>query len=278
MQTTLARSVTVEGTGLHTGRPARVKLAPMPPGSGLRLVRTDVSPPAEIEVSVRSRAPVPRCTALASPAARVMTVEHLLSALAGLGIDNVRIEVDGPEIPALDGSAARWVELVDRAGVVEQDAPSRSRRLPEVVWVGDGERFILAAPGEGLRVSFLFTADRPGLQDAFVEFDVTPEVFRREIAPARTVAFLDEVEQLRRHGLGLGGTPDNVVLVGPQGPVTPLRFADEIARHKVLDLIGDLALAGPLQARVVAIRAGHELTARLVSRIWQALRPTEWKG
>ena len=271
-QTTLATDVTLEGIGLHTGKPARVRLSGAPEDHGRVLVRTDVDPPVPIPVSVRCRLDVPRCTALGAGGVSVMTVEHLLAALAGMGVDNVRIEVDGPELPALDGSALPWVEAIERAGLAVQSAPRRIRRLPRAVWVGDAERFIAAMPWPELCVSFAFISDRPGLGDQFAEFTVTPEVFRAEIAPARTVAFADEVHELQARGLGLGGHLDNVLLIGDEGPVNGFRLPDEVARHKILDIIGDLALAGPVAARVVAVRAGHALTAQLVEameRLWQ---------
>ena len=272
-QTTLANNVELRGIGLHSGKPARVRLCGAPEDHGRVLVRIDVDPPVSIPVSVRYRLDVPRCTALGVDGVSVMTVEHLLAALAGLGVDNVRIEVDGPELPALDGSALPYVEAIERAGVVAQSAPRRIRRLTRAVWVGDENRFIAAFPWPELCVSYAFISEHPGLADQFAEFTVTPEVFRTEIAPARTVAFADEVRKLQAQGLGLGGGLDNVLLIAEDGPVNGFRLPDEVARHKILDIIGDLALAGPVAARVVAVRAGHALTARLVEaleRLWQS--------
>ncbi|WP_324669245.1 UDP-3-O-acyl-N-acetylglucosamine deacetylase [Geochorda subterranea] len=276
-QRTLASAVTVQGIGLHTGIPAEVRLSPAPEDHGWTLVRTDVEPPAVIPVSVRHRVETPRCTALGLRGVTVMTVEHLLATLMALGVDNVRVEVRGPELPILDGSAAGWVEALDRAGLVEQAAPRRLRRLSRSIWVGDADRFAAAMPWRDLRVSFAFISDHPGLGDQFAELTVTPETFRREIAPARTVAFAAEVGRLRAQGVGLGGSLDNVLLVADDGPVGGFRLADEVARHKLLDLIGDLALAGPLAARVVAVRGNHALTARLVEAMEQVLEGTEGK-
>lgn len=276
-QRTLAADVELEGPGLHTGRHARVRLVPAPEDHGRVLVRVDVDPPAAIPVSARHRLPIPRCTALGAGGVSVMTVEHLLAALAGMGVDNVRIEVEGPELPALDGSALPYVHAIERAGLVEQRAPRRIRALRRALWEAEGDRFVAAIPWPELRVSYAFMSDRPRLADQFVEFTVTPEVFRAEIAPARTVAFLDEVRDLRARGLGLGGRPDNVLVIGDQGPVGELRLPDEVARHKVLDLVGDLALAGPVVARVVAVRAGHELSARLARAMEQAWESSDGK-
>ncbi|HEY8498486.1 MAG TPA: UDP-3-O-acyl-N-acetylglucosamine deacetylase [Limnochordales bacterium] len=276
-QRTLAGEVTLHGVGLHTGVETAVRLRPAPVGRGWSLVRTDVDPPVAIPVSVRHRAATPRCTALEAGGISVLTVEHLLATLLAMGVDNVRIEVAGPELPILDGSALPYVEALDRVGLVEQSAPRRVRQLPQAVWVGDAERFAAAMPWPELRVSFAFISDHPGVGDQFAEFTVTPETFRAEIAPARTVAFAREVASLQARGLGLGGRPDNVLLITDQGPAGGWRLPDEVARHKLLDLIGDLALAGPLAARVVAVRGSHALTARLVEAVEKVLEGTDGK-
>ena len=268
-QTTLGEPVALSGTGLHTGRPARVVLRPAPEDHGRVLRRVDLDPPMDIPVHPQAVLSSRRCTALGRNGAQVMTVEHLLAALAGLEVDNVLVEVEGPEIPALDNSAAPFVEAIGRAGVVEQSAPRRVRRLRRAVWAGQAAegRLAVALPSASLTVACAFISDRPALGDQYAEFELTPEVFVREVAPARTVAFLDEVQALREQGLGLGGRAETVVLVGPDGVQGPLRFPDEVVRHKILDLLGDLALAGPLAARVIAIRSGHGLIQELARRI-----------
>lgn len=275
-QTTLSCPVEMSGRGLHTGAYCRVRILPAGAGEGVRFVRADLAPEVFVPASVHARLEVPRCTALGRLGSTVMTVEHLLSTLLGLGVDNATIHVEGPELPALDGSAALWVEAVDRVGLVELPAARSVRVLERPVWVEDRGRFVAAVPSERLVVSYLFTADRPGITDQYAEFELTPEAYRRDIAPARTVAFLDEVEPLLAQGLGRGGSLDNVVLITPQGPAGELRFPDEVVRHKILDLVGDLALAGHLLARVTAVRAGHDLHARLVRRILQTSRQVEW--
>lgn len=258
-----------EGVGLHTGRPARVVVRPAPPDHGLVLRRVDVQPPVTLPAQVGFLAPARRCTALGFGEVTVLTVEHLLAALAGLGVDNALIEVEGPEVPALDGSALPFVEAMQQAGLVELGECRRMRRLARAVWAGDAAAgaFAVAMPAERFSVTYAFISDHPGLADQFAAFDILPEVFAREVAPARTVAFREEVEALLREGLGRGGSRENVVLVGPAGVEGKLRFADEVVRHKVLDLVGDLALAGPLSARVIAVRSGHRLAHELARRI-----------
>ena len=270
-QKTLAREAVLSGTGLHTGQASRVVLRPAPADHGRVVRRVDVQPPVAIPVRPDSVVASRRCTALGRDGVQVLTVEHLLAALSGMGVDNILVDVDGPEVPGLDNSAAPFVEAIQQSGLVEQDAPRRVRRLKRSIWVADAERggLVLAMPADRLTVAYAFVSDRPALPDQYAEFVVTPEVFARELAPARTVAFLDELERLRREGLGLGGRAEHLVVVGPDGVQGQLRFADEVVRHKILDLVGDLALAGPLEARVIAVRSGHRLTQELVRRIVQ---------
>ena len=268
-QRTLAREAILSGTGLHTGQAGRVVLRPAPADHGVVVRRVDVHPPVAIPVRPDAVVAARRCTALGRGGVQVMTVEHLLAALSGMGVDNVLVDVEGPEVPGLDNSAGPFVEAIRQAGLVEQEAPRRVRRLRRALWAGDAERgqLVLAMPAERFTVAYAFVSDRPVLPDQYAEFVVTPEVFARELAPARTVAFLDEVEALRREGLGLGGRAEDLVVVGPEGVLGQLRFADEVVRHKILDLVGDLALAGPLLARVIAVRSGHRLAQELARRI-----------
>lgn len=269
-QHTLAAPLSFEGVGLHTGRHSRIRLLPAPPDHGVAFIRVDRKPGVLLAARPQALVSTPRCTALGEgDQAVVLTVEHLMAALAGMAVDNVRVEVEGDEIPALDGSALPYARAIGQVGRRRQEAPRRIRRIPagRCLRVEDGTAWIAATTAQTLEVGYTFRSTRPGVATQSVRFIIEPETFLREVAPARTVAFVDEVAQLRAMGLGLGGRLDNVVLLGPEGPVTPLRFDDEVARHKVLDLVGDLALAGPLVARVEAEGSGHRLTARLVRRM-----------
>ena len=272
-QTTLARPVSTEGLGLHTGRSASLSLLPTDPGAGLVFHCGGVAIPATAEHVVGTR----RCTTLGRGEARVMTVEHLLSALYGMGVDNARIEIEGEEVPAGDGSAKGWVELIRRAGVKRLDSPRRPLAPAEAVWVADGQAdtagsaqgWAVAIPGPrlALAVGVDFGDATVGQQQLWLP--VTPAHYARDLAPARTFAFAHEVEALREAGLAQGGTADNAVVVQPEGYSVPLRFPDEIVRHKAMDAVGDLALCGSrLRAQVVLVRPSH----RLVTQLALALR------
>ncbi|MDI3279749.1 MAG: UDP-3-O-acyl-N-acetylglucosamine deacetylase [Bacillota bacterium] len=272
-QRTVARPVALEGVGLHTGLPARMKILPAGAGEGILFCRTDRPEkppvPADPEHLVAGR----RCTALGwGTEEAVQTVEHLLAALRGLEVDNARVELDGPEVPAGDGSAAVYVRLLEEDGLVELPEPRRWLRLRQPLAVSAGEAHLVALPAEELRVTYVFVSSHPAVGTQYADWRIDPETFRREIAPARTVGFLEEVEALRRQGLARGATAELAVVIGPRGYLGPLRFPDEVARHKVLDVVGDLALAGFLRAHVIALRSGHALNAALARKIREGLQ------
>jgi UDP-3-O-[3-hydroxymyristoyl] N-acetylglucosamine deacetylase len=215
-----------------------------------------------------------RCTVLGNAGGvRVMTVEHLLSALAGFGIDNAVIDVDGPELPIADGSALPFCRLLAQAGVTGQDQPRRIRRLERPVAITRGRSYAVAIPSERFKLSMTLVNDHrhPALSDQFFEIEPDPTTYESEVAPARTFAFLSEVEAMRRQGLIQGGTPDCAIVVGESEVLTPLRFADEMVRHKVLDLMGDLALLGPIPAHIIGIRTSHQLNNELARALAAAL-------
>ncbi|KPJ64072.1 hypothetical protein AMK68_02430 [candidate division KD3-62 bacterium DG_56] len=264
-QTTLGQSVTVEGVGLHTGADCRLVMHPAAADTGIVFEvargRSLLQIPAALEWAVRGE----RCTGLERDGARVETVEHLLAALAEVGIDNVRVEVAGAECPALDGSARPYVEAIDRAGNESLEAAREERILRHHVWVAEGDSWLMATPAQERRITV--GIDFPRLGRQVVDFVLAPEVFRREISPARTPAFEEEVESLIAQGLGRGGSHDNVVVVTREGVLRDARFADEIARHKALDLLGDLSLAGRVRAHVWAIRPGHGVNLELARKM-----------
>ncbi len=275
-QRTLKSSITCVGTGLHSGRRVRLALCPAPGGHGIVFRRTDCG--ADIPARFDCVADARLATTLACPerpGLGVGTVEHLLAALAGSCIDNALVELDGPELPILDGSASPWLFLIDCAGAVDQPAaPRRSIEVLRAVHVQDGEAWAeLLPPGafDGLEmaVSIDFTAAAIGRQS--VSLRLTPESFRHELARARTFALAEDVETLRAAGLARGGTLANAVVVDGGQVVNPdgLRMRDEFVRHKLLDAVGDLALAGaPLRARFRAHRPGHALNNRLLRALF----------
>lgn len=234
---------------------------------GIRFVRESapmVTIPAHLS-AVRSTA---RRTVLAADGYSVATTEHLLAALYALGVDHARVVVDGEELPALDGSAGEYVEAIRSVGLTTLPQPRKPLVLRQPVWWREGDAHLLALPSTGLRISYVLEYAHPLVGTQVASFAVTPETFGEAIAPARTFGFLEWAEALRARGLALGASPENTVVIAPDRILAPLRFADEFVRHKVLDLIGDLALLGrPLRAHVIAIRGGHATNVALAKRI-----------
>jgi UDP-3-O-[3-hydroxymyristoyl] N-acetylglucosamine deacetylase len=275
-QRTLKASISCVGVGLHSGQRVSMTLRPAGVGHGIVFRRTDLDLdiPARFDAVVDTR----QCTVLGSqrdPTARVATVEHVLAALAGGGIDNAVVELDAPEPPILDGSSAPFVFLLDCAGSVEQDAPRSAIEIRRPVRVEDGDAFAELrpiAPGAAwldMAISIDFTAAAIGRQA--LSLRLTPAGFRQELSRARTFALAEEIDQLRAAGLAQGGSLDNAVVVDQARVLNPtgLRMPDEFARHKLLDAVGDLALAGaPLIGRFVAHRSGHTLNNRLLRALF----------
>ena len=274
-QQTIGRSAALTGVGLHTGREATVRLHPAPADSGLMFVRTDLGG-VEIPVTREHVRPSSLATTLARGDVSVVTVEHLLAALRGLGVDNARIDVDGPEVPIVDGSAAPFVGLIREAGVRRQTTARRDVFLRRPITVREADRTILAIPSNHLQISYAIDFPHPAIGYQAVTVQVDETVFAASIAPARTFCLLRDVEAMRRSGLARGGSLDNALVVGDDGVLNgALRYPDEFVRHKVLDLIGDLALVGaPLRAHVVVFKGGHRLHTELVRRLLE--RPSSW--
>lgn len=277
---TLRASIPCVGTGLHTGARVRVRLCPAPAGSGVTFVRTDLgaSIPALYDRVTDTRL----CTVLASPErpeARVGTVEHLMAALAGCGVTDATVEVDGPELPVLDGSAAPWVFLLDCAGLVDLDAAPRAVEVLRPVRVDDGAAFAELRPGaDGLDLALSIAFDAPAIGRQALSLRLGEEAFRRELSRARTFAQAHEIEGLRAAGLARGGSLDNAVVVDGARVLNPagLRAPDEFVRHKLLDAVGDLALAGvALHARFIGHRSGHALNNRLLRALFAD--PANWR-
>ena len=244
------------GAGLHTAAPARVRLLPAPAGTGLRFRLNDaVEFPARADYVIDTR----RATMLGSGEHTVSTVEHLLSAMLGMGVDNAIIAVDGPEIPVMDGSAKVFADAIFATGIsVQKEARNRFIATQPQLF-RDGDKTLIVAPSSTFRVRMTVDYEAPiGAQ--YIDLDIDPETYLREIASSRTFGFLHEVEGLIRRGLALGGTLENAVVYGPDGPLAPERVVHEPVRHKVLDLIGDFALLGAYpQCEVIAIKSGHKL-------------------
>ncbi|MCX7718294.1 MAG: UDP-3-O-acyl-N-acetylglucosamine deacetylase [Candidatus Sumerlaeaceae bacterium] len=264
-QRTIAQSIGASGRGVHSGRLTNLRLLPAADGVGIVFRRTDMRGAPDIPATLDSvmAAELQRRTTLAVGEARVHTVEHILSAAYGLGIDNLIVELDGPEPPFLDGSAKPFVEMIESAGVCELNSPVQAVALPHPVAFSLDDADYSALPSEHLRVTFFFASDESLLRRQSASLIVTPDVFARDIAPARTFCFFREIEALQRAGLIGGGTLASAVVIGRKAILNEsLRFADEPVRHKILDFIGDLALLGrPVAGHFLVARGGHRTNA-----------------
>lgn len=249
-----------------------MRLLPAPPDTGIVFRRLDLPGEPEIPAIVENIVDTKRNTTLGIGPVRVMTVEHLIAALRGLGVDNAVVELDAGETPMGDGSARVFVDVIRWAGLCKQGVPRRYYRLQHPVWVSQGASHIVALPADALIITYTFVTDHPVVGIQFGEYMISSDVFAEQLASARTLVFRKDIEALQQQGLGLGGDFDCVVVVGEDRYYTPLRFPDEIVRHKILDVVGDMGFLGFLQAHIIAVRSGHALNARLVRKIRQQER------
>ena len=268
-QHTLKSIAHVTGVGLHSGEKVQLWLRPAAPDSGIVFHRVDLDPPVSIPASPEAVRETRLCTGLERDGVRIATVEHLMSALAGLGVDNVHIDVDGPEIPIMDGSAAPFVMMMLEAGREAQPAPRRFLKVLKPVEVREGDKWVRLEPYLGFRLEFSIAFDHPAISASQTRavVDLSEHAYPRFVARARTFGFVHEVELLRELGLAQGGSLDNAIVLDEYRILNPegLRFPDEFVRHKILDAIGDLYLAGhPLLARYVAHKSGHALNNQLL--------------
>ena len=271
----------MNGLGIHTGEPVSIRVLPAAANTGIMFIRTDLPHRPAIPVGSAQVVDVEksvRRTTLSKDGVEVQTVEHFMASLWGMGIDNAYIEVSGIELPGLDGSAVQFLQQFQAVGTVEQPAPRRYFTLREPVFVEEGESFIVVFPDRTLRISYLLSYAHPLLKSQFVSYSLNgASSFEDTIAPARTFCLKDEADALRKAGFGKGASFENTLVLGEQGVMNnTLRFEDEFARHKILDLLGDLYLLGAhLQAHVIAIKSGHPLNVKLLKKLNQALE--QWK-
>jgi UDP-3-O-[3-hydroxymyristoyl] N-acetylglucosamine deacetylase len=254
--------------GLHSGAPVHLKILPAPSGSGIIFRRSDLDD-FEIEATGRNVARVSYATSLMKKGVLISTTEHLLSAFVGTGIDNAIVELDNLELPILDGSARPFVEMIQRAGIRKQRRPRSYMRIRRELELREGNKFIAVYPGETYSVSYTIDFPHALIGRETFRVDLSDGNYLREIAAARTFGFLHEADAMRQQGLIRGASTDNAIVLTPEGLMNPpLRYADEFVRHKVLDLIGDLALVGKqILGNIVADRAGHAMHTALVSRL-----------
>jgi UDP-3-O-[3-hydroxymyristoyl] N-acetylglucosamine deacetylase len=268
MQHTLLKEIVYEGIGLHTGKTVTMRILPADCKTGMVFVRSDLGG-FKIQATPRNVTSTMLCTTLGRKDVKIHTVEHVLAALYGMGVDNAIIELDSVEPPVGDGSSACFVELIKKAGLKRQSEKRVVRKVSQPVWAqiggakGSDNKYIIALPSDKLRISFTFVSPHPAIGVQYGDWIITSEIFEREIAPARTLGFLETFESLKKRGLALGGNMDTAVVVGEEKILTPLRFEDEIVRHKVLDVIGDISLLGPVCAHFVAVKSGHALNNKL---------------
>ena len=268
-QRTLRRSVSCSGIGLHSGNKVTLSLKPAPADYGIRFQRSDLGG-LEIPATVTHLGGIQLATGLTREAVSVETVEHLLAALTALGIDNVIVELNTPEVPIMDGSAAPFVYLIlNEAGVKRLPAPRKYLKVLRPISLSQGDKRIALYPSDHFKVTYSISFDHPLIRHQSRTMKITDETFVEEIAPARTFGFLKEVEMLRQRGLALGGSLDNAIVLGETGVLNhALRFEDEFVRHKILDVIGDLTLVGyPVIGHLVAHRGGHALHTAFAARI-----------
>ncbi len=277
-QTTLAKSVTLAGIGLHTGTQSTLTFVPAAPNTGYIIVRTDLPEHPVIHPTADAVSQTQRGTTLRENGVEIHTVEHVLAALGGLRVDNCRIEISGNEPPIMDGSARPFVEALLSAGIVELTGSQRTPfRISEIMQLDAGDKSIVAWPYAGLRITFVLQFEKTWLPVQRVTVDVTPESFQAIIAHSRTFCFEHEITWLKSNGLAQGGNLENAIVIGPQNYLNgPLRSECELVYHKILDFIGDLALVGrPIEGDFIVYKSGHALNTQMAQRLRQAIQRVE---
>lgn len=261
-QKTIRQAFSLSGLGLHSGKASSLHFLPAPPNTGIVFIKDKKPIKSQIDSVKDSR----RGTSLDG----IAVVEHLLAALSGLGIDNLQIEIAGEEVPVMDGSSLPFIEALGSVGLIELPEEKKPIILMKSVTISEGGASITAAPAPGFQVDFM--VDFPIVGKQHFHFDPQKNNFKKEIAPARTFGYLEEYELLKEQGLALGASFDNALILSKDGYINSPRFADEMVRHKILDLVGDLALLGqPLQAEIKALKSGHKLNLALVRQILKGL-------
>jgi UDP-3-O-[3-hydroxymyristoyl] N-acetylglucosamine deacetylase len=280
-QRTIKHLVRAAGVGLHSGQKVNITLRPAAPDTGIIFRRTDLPEPVDFRVDPHLVTDTRMCSALEAKGAKVSTVEHLMSALAGLGIDNLHIDLDASEVPIMDGSASPFIYLIQSVGLEEQEAPKRFIKVTRPVRVEEGDKWAEIAPYDGFSLTFKIEFDHPVFAHSAKEYsiDLGQQSYIREVSRARTFGFMNEVEYLRSHGLALGGTLDNAIVMDEYRVLNAdgLRYADEFVKHKVLDAVGDLYLAGhALLGAFTAFKSGHGLNNKLLCTLLDDAGAWQW--
>ena len=268
-QRTLKTEVSYTGIGLHSGREVHATLKPAPEDTGIVFVRKDLSGEPQIHAKAQNVTSTLRATTVEENGNKVFTIEHLMSAFHAHRIDNAYVELDSEEPPVADGASLVFFELMAKAGIVEQAKDRKEIVIDKVYRIDDEKtgRFVMVLPYDGFRVSFTSLNPHKLIGVQYEDFHIDEAVYHKEIAPARTIAYEKEIQALREMGLGLGGSLENVIVYNDEGWLNPLHFEDELVRHKILDVIGDLRLAGIIRGHVIAVASGHALNTQLAKQI-----------
>jgi len=277
-QRTILRPVSYSGIGLHSGEELSLTFQPAQPDTGVIFQRVDLPGKPEVPARIEWVTGTSQATSIGRGGAEVMITEHVLAAIYGLGVDNLLVELDSSEPPVGDGSPLVFAQLLQKAGIASQGVPRQYKEIASPVHLIENGVALFALPSDSLRISFLIEYEHPMLRSQFASFDIDPETFLTELAPARTYCFLDWAQELRRKNLVRGGSLENAIVVGPEGILnpTPLRFPNEFVRHKVVDLLGDLALLGePLRAHILAVKSGHAKNISFVRKLRQEVAVKE---
>lgn len=271
-QTTLAKEIQYSGIGLHSGLEVHMRIKPAPAGTGVVFERTDIDGHPRVRASAQNVAATMRATTIEEDGVRFFTIEHLMSAISASGLDNCIVELDSEEPPVADGASLAFFDLIEKAGLKTLDEERSVISVDRVLRIDDGDRFIMIVPYDGLRVSFTSLNPHPLAGTQYTDVIVDAASYRKEIAPARTIAYEGEVEALRKAGLGLGGTLETVIVYNDERWLNTLRFPNELVRHKALDVIGDLRLAGVVRGHVIAVKSAHALNTALAKKIYETYR------
>lgn len=272
-QVTLASEASYVGIGLHSGREVHMTLKPAPVDTGIVFVRTDLEGEPQIHALAKNVTSTLRATTVEENGHKVFTIEHLMSAFHALRIDNCFVYMDAEEPPVADGSSLAFFELLQKAGRVKQDKERKEIVIDKVYRIDDDkkQRFVMVVPYDGFRVSFTSINPHKLIGIQYENFEINEETYHKDIAPARTIAYEGEVAALRQMGLGLGGSLENVIVYNDEGWLNPLHFDDELVRHKILDVIGDMRLAGIVRGHIIAVASGHALNTQLAKKVAAAL-------
>lgn len=271
-QQTIAADIAYQGIGLHSGVAVNMVLRPAPVDTGIVFVRSDLKGKPSVKAHISKVTNTMRATTLEDGDAKVFTVEHILSALYALQIDNCYVEMDAAEPPVADGSGDVFAQLILQAGIVKQEASRRIFEVKKAHAIYAADKYIAILPYDGFRITFTSINRHPMLGTQIADYEITPENYLQNIARARTIGFMHEIEALKAMGLAKGGSLENCIVYDDEKCLSKLRFDDELVRHKVLDVLGDVSLLGPIKGHIIALKSSHELNAQLSRAIYEEMK------